>query len=315
MKRFANVLILVSIFSSCKLHSHYADNYSKDKTYHLRLNPKPGTSYYYDIENDSKIKISLDNNEVENISKSDVGINYSIGKDSLGDILLGISYDKIHVYSRNNGNETDADAENAKLSLNPTERMLGILKNASLTAVVTSKGEVKDIKGYRQLSSQLMAGLDTSDVNVKQVAQAQLDKMIGSQIIQKNLDQLFKIFPDSAIHVGDKWKMNVAQKGDFTLNVESEFHLEDINSEIAFVRSESEIEDDHAPLAMMGYTVIPNLKGTQKASYEIEAATGMLLNSNIESEISGKLQMLGREIPISLKVKVTIKGQRREQHP
>lgn len=308
-----NVLLIFSIallISACKLQSHYSDNHSKDKAYHLHLNPKPGSSYYYDIENNSEIKISLDNNDVENINKSKVGINYSIAKDSLSDFLLSIAYDKIHVYSKNGDKENDADAENARFSLNPTERMLGILKNASLTAVVAPNGEVKDIRGYKELSSQLMAGLDTSDANVKQVAQAQLDKIIGSQMVQKNLDQLFKIFPDSAIHIGDKWKINAVQNGDFNLNVKSTFHLDDINDEIAFVKSESEIEGDHTPLAMMGYGVVPDLKGTQKANYEIEAKTGMLLNSSIESEVKGSLQMQGRGIPITINVKVTIKGKK-----
>jgi hypothetical protein len=308
-----NVLIISSIallISACKLQSHSVDNFSKDKTFHLHLNPKPGSSYHYDIENNSEIKISLDNNEVDNINKSKVGIDYSIDKDSSGNFLLSIAYDKIHVYSRNGDKENDADADNARLSLNPTERMLGILKNASLTAVVTPTGDVKDIRGYKELSSRLMAGLDTSDAHVKQVAQAQLDKIIGSQMVQKNLDQLFKIFPDSAIHIGDKWKINAVQNGDFKLNVKSTFHLDDINSEIAFVKSESEIEGDRMPLAMMGYSVIPDLKGTQIASYEIEAKTGMLLNSSIESEVKGNLQLQGREIPINIKVEVTIKGEK-----
>jgi len=33
-----------------------------------------------------------------------------------------------------------------------------------------------------------------------------MDKAIGEGIVKKNVDQLFKMFPDSAVHVGDKWK-------------------------------------------------------------------------------------------------------------
>lgn len=286
------------------------DKFSKNKTYNLNLNPKPGSVYYYDIDNNSEIKLTLNDNEIHNINKSNTGISYIINKDNTGNYLLNISYERIHIYTKNGEQENDADSKNAKLSLNPTERMLGILKNASLTAVVTPKGEIKDISGYKELCSQLMANLDTNNVNVKQTAQSQLDKIVGSQLIQKNLNQLFKIFPDSAVHIGDKWKINTAQNGDFNLNVKSTFHLEDINKEIALVKSESEIEGDHTPLAMMGYSVIPNLKGTQKASYEVETSTGILLNSNIESEVKGNLEMMGREIPISIKVKVTMKGKK-----
>lgn len=233
-----------------------------------------------------------------------MGINYAVASDSSGNYLLKISYDNIHVYSKNGDKEIDADAQKANFSSNPTERMLGVLKNASLTAVISPKGDVKGIGGYKELSSQLMANLDTTDVNVKQIAQGQLDKIIGFQLVQKNLEQLFKIFPDSAIHVGNKWKINATQNGDFNLIVKSVFHLDDIDNDMGYVRSESEIEGDHTSLAMMGYSVVPNLKGSQTATYAVEAKTGMLINSLIESEVKGSLQLAGKEVPITINVKV-----------
>jgi len=311
MKKTTLILSAVClIVVSCKLPSADKYNRAKDVAYNLKLDPKSGSAYQYDITNTTEITVELEDKKNESINQSNAGILYSVDKDSTGNYRMGISYTKLHLYTKNGDNEKETDAENAKFSEDPTARMLGILKNASLTATVTPAGEVKQVDGYKDLSIQLLSTLDPNDLTAREIAQKQLDKIIGSGMIQKNLDQMFKIFPDSAIYVGDKWKISNKQTGDFNSTIKSTFHLDDINGEMAFVKAESDVEVDHTPITMMGYNVVPDLKGTQKAKYEIEAKTGMLLNSEIESEIKGSLQMGTSEIPIKIKITIKMEGKK-----
>lgn len=310
MKKFSYIFWAILSAVSCKLPTDSSSKYAVGNAFHLQLNPNPGSSYYYDITNHSAIEMEVNNKTIENINKADVGITYSVEKDSSGSYRMQIAYGKLRVYSKNGDQEIEADAQNAGFSINPTEKMLGLVKNATLTAMVTPTGEVKEIGGYKELSAQLMANLATDNENARQLAQAQLDKIIGTEMIRKNLSQLFQIFPDSAIYIGDKWTIESAQQGDFNLKVRSTFHLDYVTDSIAFVKSQSKIEGDRTPLTMMGYTVIPDLSGTQVANYEIEIKTGMLLRSKIESEVTGKLNMAGQEIPINITVNVGIAGKR-----
>ena len=52
-------------------------------------------------------------------------MSYLIQKDTAGNYIFNISYDKVKLYTKNNGIETDADAENAANSSNPVDKMLG----------------------------------------------------------------------------------------------------------------------------------------------------------------------------------------------
>lgn len=310
MKKFVFVLSAGMCMASCKLFPGENKKISDplNTSYHLHLNPKPGSQYYYDISNSTETNIELEGQEIKNSNTTTVGITYVIEKDTGSNYIFKMGYDKAHISTKNGDNEIEMDASDAKLSLNPAEKMLGALKNASLVVSVSPNGDVKIVSGYKELSQDLMAGLDSNNLTARAVAQKQLDKIIGEGMIQKNLDQLFKIFPDSTIRVGDKWKINSKQNGDFNLNVNTSYQLKDINDNIALINSESDIASDNTPIAMMGYQLVPNLKGTQDGKYEVNTKTGMLMKGTVKSEIKGNVQMAGREVPIKIKMKVEIDG-------
>jgi len=277
-------------------------------TYDLRLKPKAGSTYYYTITNTTDIQIETEEKDIENLNKSTVGLLYAINKDSTGNYLFKMTYDKVHLYTKNGDVETEADGANAKFAMNPVEKMLGALQDASLVATITPTGEVKQISGYKELSDRLLSNLNSNDPNARQILQKQLDKIIGEGMVRNNLDQLFKMFPDSAVHLGDKWKINSRQSGDLNLNTYTFYRLNEITDGVAHISSESDIQSNNVPMALMGSSITTNLNGDQKGEYKLEAGTGMLLNGNITSDIKGTIQMRGREIPIKIKINVQIKN-------
>jgi hypothetical protein len=312
MKKLLIVLSTSIALASCKLfpseNKRISDSFNT--SYHLRLNPENGSEYHYEISNVTDINVEMQGHPIKNTNNTTVGIDYAITKDSTAGFLFKMNYDKAHIRAKNGDNETDMDAANAKYSMNPAEKMLGALKDASLLVSVSSTGVVKIIGGYKELSQQLMFGLNQNDSAARVIAQRQLDKIIGEGMIQKNLDQLFKIFPDSTIRIGDKWKINSIEKGDFNLDVTTSFQLKDISNSIAIVHAQSDLVSENLPVTMMGYTMTPNLKGTQKGKYEIDTKTGMILNSEIGSEVAGNLNLDGSEIPIKIKMTIKMEGQK-----
>ena len=66
---------------------------------------------------------------------------------------------------------------------------------------------------------------------------------------------------------------------------------------------------NQASNSVMGYTqVAANLKGEQKGEFEIETKTGMLISSQITANIKGNLQVMGRDIPITIKSSIKMNG-------
>ena len=143
------------------------------------------------------------------------------------------------------------------------------------------------------------------------MAQQQWEKTVGKEVVKNNLDQLFKVFPDSAIHIGDTWKINSTQEGELPMTIKSIYTLKAINDDIAIISAEGILTSNGASNSVMGYKdATAVLNGEQKAEFEIETKTGMLINGRITTKVDGKLQMMGREIPVKIKSSVKMNGKK-----
>src|SRR5260370_10375141 len=101
MNRFIfNLLLSVFILSSCKTQPDSVRRYADvdpNKVYKLHLNPAAGSKYEYNITNGSEFKMEVADQKVDNQNKSTVQLSYAIDKDSSGNFLLSIVYDKRHL--------------------------------------------------------------------------------------------------------------------------------------------------------------------------------------------------------------------------
>jgi hypothetical protein len=237
-----------------------------------------------------------------------VGFSYAVDKDSAGNFLFTMKYDKIQVHTKTEDTETDLDADNATLTLDPVEKMLGILKTANIVAIVTPAGEIKTVTGYKELTARIMENFGNADAYTKITAQAQWEQFVQKGVIQKGMDQLFKIFPDSAVHVGDKWKTGSSESEELGLKAKSFFTLKEINNGIARITASGDIASDSSTVNVMGQMVNASLKGRQQGGYEMDTKSGMLTKSSISAKVKGTIQMMGREIPVNIETSVTING-------
>lgn len=248
--------------------------------------------------------------KIDNVNKSQVGARYSVNKDSAGNFLFTMAYDKIHLHAKKEDIETDMDAANAATTEDPTEKMLNALTSANIVATVSPAGEVKKVAGYNEIGDKIMAGFSSPDPYARKVAHNKWEQLVGDGIVKKNMDQLFKIFPDSAVHIGDKWKLDSKQKGQFNLNLKNSFTLRGISDGIAFIAVDGEIKSDSTITNLLGYDVVSFLIGHQEGEYRVDTKSGMLLSSNITTSIEGTLQLMGRDIPVTIESSIVVKGKK-----
>jgi len=315
MRQPTSFFLLLIFITSCKApgsSGNENEKFDPDKTYQLRLSPAAGSSYHYDMINETDIDLEVDGNDVNNQNKTEVGVTYKINLDSAGNYVFSSVYDKIHITTRNNDSKTELDATNGSISPNPVEKMLGLLKDATINVTITPTGEVIDMAGYKEIGEKLIAGFSEYDVAGKKAAREQWESYIGTGLIKRNFDQLFKLFPDSAVHLGDTWKLTSRQEGDLSYNVTGQYKLKAINPEIAIIESsgkistsgnnEGSLESGGAPSA--------NLTGDQSTEFEIETKTGMVISCKVKATFEGTVIALGREVPVKATMSVKVTGKR-----
>jgi len=308
LKKFDRILLFIGCISyaACKLNPDSSRDYTdKNKTYKLHLNPVVGSKYHFDISNQSEVKIEVDGKKINNVNRSNAGVFYKVDKDSLDNVLLTINYDKIHVYTKTGETETEIDAGQAKATLNPAERALGYLKDAPITATISPLGEVKKITGYDAIGDKIIASFAANDVTGKKIAQEQWNKTIGEGLVKKNMDDLFRIFPDSAAHIGDSWQLTSQNTG-AGLQVKNIFRLKAINGDVAIIQSEGIIMPDNSETTLAN--AMTDLKGKQYGDYEIDTKTGMLISCKQKANVEGTISTMGQEVPVKIEIIVKIVG-------
>jgi hypothetical protein len=307
---FSAPLVLII---SCKTHStssRYYDDNDPKKIYHLRLNPQPGSEYSYTVIRSSEAEMEVDGKKVPSISRSTMDMTYSTGKDSAGNILLDIVFNKIHLYSKNGETEQEQDADKADASNDPIDKMLASLKGSTLHAVVNSAGQIKSIGGDEVIKDKMLASLNLTNSNAKAIASQQWDQQIKQGLIKKSMQQLFDIFPDSAVHVGNHWRLNYTQQDQLALATTASCQLKEIIDGTAVIESNGEITSDKSSGAMGGVSYTTDLKGTEQGTVAMELTSGMLLSSSGESEIKGSVSSMGRDIPVTISINTKILGKK-----
>jgi Family of unknown function (DUF6263) len=311
-KNFILSVLILSLFS-CKIqpgsNRHYDDNNPK-KVYHLQLNPTDGSQYVYSVIRSTEFEMEVDGKKVDNKNRSQMEVTYTIGRDSMGDIVLNTVYNKIHLYTKNGDTEQEEDADKGDESTDPAEKMLGILKDAKLRVVVSAAGVVKSMQGDEEIKSKLMAAFSPGDTYAKTIAAQQWDQRIKAGLIKDNMQELFRLFPDSAVHVGDRWKLSSIQHVDIDLTNNSSFQLKEIVDGTAVIRSDGDITSGQSAGSMNGTPYSSDLKGKQQGELEMEVATGMLLSSSSEAQITGTISSMGREIPVTISISMKVEGRK-----
>lgn len=306
-KQFLAVSLLV-IIAACNLRpGGDRGTTSPDKILQLRLRPDSGADYNYNVTNETKTTFDVNDKTIENKTKTNYVVNYSVDKDTSGNSEVRIKYKEIHIYNKNNGEETEMDADNAANSSNPVEQMLGALVKARITATINPSGDVIKVDGYQEIASQYLSQINV-DVSAKIAAQNQWKQLVEKSLVKNNMNRLFKIFPDSAVHIGDKWKMENKDEGDLNILVKNLLTLKSIEDGKAIVESSGHISSDSSAPSIMGYELNSSLKGVQKGEYEINIKSGMLENCNISANIEGTIHVVGRDIPINIDIKIKMKG-------
>lgn len=303
----------VLIWASCQqVDSTTGDkNPGGDDMYKIGLHPAVGSRYQYEIENETSLVVEVEDKELDNVSKTNASVRYAVDKDSSGNFLFAMNYDKVRLYTKKGNAETDLDADKGAGSVNPVEKMLALLKTATIITRVTPSGKIVSVDGYKELGNKMFEGVHNGDPEMKKALQQQWEKLAGQSIIQKNLDQFFSIFPDSAVHIGNTWKQSSIQAGDLPIVIHTTYKLKAVNKDVAVIVAEGKVANEQNASSVMGYSNVKvKLDGTQTGFFEVHPATGMLLKAEIKSNIKGELNMMGREVPVSIKNSISINAKK-----
>jgi len=297
------VLGLLSVFS-CKNNKHNTQ-VSTDKKFRILLHFSPGAKYYYTIRTETETSVLLNNKKLETSNQSEMGLVYEVMNTKSDSIFVKITYDQLHINVKNKNGEQDLNTSNAAQSLNPLEKALGAIKGASMNMVLSTQGDVLHITGAKEIADKLLTGLNTQDAYVKEMMQQQIGKLIGDDFIKNNLAHEFKLFPDTAVYVGDSWSRKNVESGIMQFDAPTTYRFTAVKGNTAEVETESEISNNNTTI-VMGIQTVAKMEGKQGGYFETDTQTGLLMNGKSQASLEGTMQVMGRDVPVKIKISKVI---------
>lgn len=292
-------------------------NPEMDTSIHVRLqlDPPDGSVYLCRSKNTTSYELKLEDREIKNSNTADVEYHYVVRRDSSGSFSIDMAFDSIKVLSQTDDAEIALDAANAILSVNPVERMLGMLKDQPVKIRLSGSGIVESITGHEELKQKFLSKFAEEDTYGKTVAKEQWDKMVTHGLIKAQLSQLFKAVPDSPVYRGFSWKLKEKAEGEFPVIMETTLKIKSIDpdGQIEIVSKSDLKSGEEVMLDVSGQNgVRAKLSGYRKGILRVNTKTGIIEHSEFISDMSGTMLVFGTPVPVKIKNKIKLEGIRKQ---
>ncbi|HEY4289737.1 MAG TPA: DUF6263 family protein [Puia sp.] len=264
------------------------------------------------MSGDMQSRSDVKDKKIESASHSDLGLIYEVLSSNADSFRLRITYDRLHIRLKSGELEKDVTARKAgDAQGDPIEGLLGNILGSQLIVTLDSKGNVVRIEGGKELSDKIFGAIDAPGVDTRQIIRQQMEKLVGEKFVRNTLQEAFKLFPDTAIYVGDNWVRKGQESEDVKIASNQTYTFASIKGNVARVEEVSDFtKEDDGNISIMGHDVPTDIDGEQKGYYEMDMTSGMLMNGESDLSLKGTLHVLGMEVPVKIKTGKKISGKR-----
>lgn len=141
---------------------------------------------------------------------------------------------------------------------------------------VDPAGKVLQISGLTEMANDMINGLQLDD-NLRPMVQQAFTQQFNEENLKQMFKQAFEIYPDKPVSEGDTWSKTVSMKA-IQMNSNTEYRVKSISNGTVLIDASSDLD-------MSGF------KGTENASFEVDAATGLVRKSTSTQKFDEPMKM------------------------
>ena len=283
----------------------------------LKLNVSKGEKYDMEMISDQKIVQEMQGQKQEVFQKMGFIYNYAIeDADAQGNMTTKITYSSIYQEVDAGQGKIVFDSKNPPKVESPQTKILLCLIGKGFTVKQNPMGKVLDLKGTEEILKSIVKKMELKEPEQEKQLTASLNEQFGTGRMSEMVEKLTNFYDGVPKKTGDKWTKEYTSSGEFNMMFSSEYTVKEIkgNSIVIDISSKLQTDPKAKPTEYGSVLVRYSLKGTQKGTIEIDARSGMILNTNVYQKLSGKISSLKSEtvkesitVPMSIETTNTIK--------
>ncbi len=282
-------------------------------TANLRMNLEKNKVYRFRFLTEQTINQTINGNQQTIESKTDYTLSLKM-IDATADFLIAeLRFDTLKSVTNSMGkvmtitskNEGDIKSKEMAEVLSCTMNRLS--KNA-IYAKLDFTGKPIEV-----VNSKMLSDIITRDTNLVsgQMAGAikkQIVSMVSDNALKTMIEPFTWYLPGREVKAGDNWDITATTtSGGMALDIVTNFHLDKMSENTADITSESKIKTaaNAAPMVQGGAKITyDDLQGLSKSTLSIDPRTGLIIEDNSKTHISGNLGVsmpgMSMQIPMDI---------------
>jgi hypothetical protein len=235
--------------------------------------------------------------------------------DADGNTKLATKYESVRLSQKGPAGALEYDSANPPKQVPQGAKPFAALVGLGFTATVTPSGKVTAVEGLDAMFAELLRKLELSDGAAKAAVQKLLSEQFGEQVMKENVENMFALYPDAPVSVGDSWRRRVVVSKGFPVIIEGTYTLKGRSNGTAEVETRATLSPNEAagPVELGTGRMSYELKGEQSGSARIDEATGWTRSMTTTQLVSGTLRFQAggtpeTSSPITIREKVTVES-------
>jgi hypothetical protein len=170
----------------------------------------------------------------------------------------------------------------------------GKIIGKKFNVTISPKGKVKEISGLKEIMSSLKKA--ASEPAAKKILEETFDekKMIS------NYESVYHIFPDNPVKVGDTWSQKSTVESIIPIDITTNYSLQNVSNGVAKIAASGDFTMKSDDMEVAGIKMAANLAGKYDGLYQMNITSGMSNTSSINMPLSGTMEVMGLEFPVSI---------------
>ena len=157
---------------------------------------------------------------------------------------------------------------------------------------VDEEGKVLEVTGFDKILTDMVDSMGM-DENVKKQVAASLKDQFNDQSIKDQFAQVFTIFPNKEIKVGDSWDKSYTTGGKMAAKFTTTYTAKEIEGDHITLATKTKISSDKDDM---------EIDGTQTGNIIVDSKTGLMINAEFNQNMDVKTQ--GQSVEITGKGRI-----------
>lgn len=258
----------------------------------FKFNLEKGKGYDYEMVMDLDTKVAGQESKVSMTSLYSMNV---IAVEA-GVRSVETAYKSIHMNMQVMGMEIDIDSDKpvsdngekdiTKNPLGMMNKVVGGLVGKKFVIKVDEEGKVLEVNGFEKIISDMVDSMGV-DATTKAQALASMKDQFSDQNIKDQFAQVFTIFPNKEVKVGDSWEKSYATGGKMAAKYTTTYTVKGIEGDHVSLTTKTKITSASATQEM---------DGLQTGNVIVDSKTGLMINAEYDQDI--KVTTQGQSVTV-----------------